>query len=195
MVGLKTNNILDKIVFRQDIPNYDTYNITVANYHTYLANDIVAHNIAVKPTTMRTGGFVGKFSDANSIMSGDTGLYVPSTRYTGEWGNEGKLAILHEKELVLNREDTANMLQMVKMTRDISQRINLQTALTKMTQATLDYGTSISSISNKSYADNGVNQQIHIDANFPNVSVKAEIEAAFDELALRATQYVNQYNY
>jgi hypothetical protein len=26
--------------------------------------------------------------------------------YTGSWGSEGKLAILHEKELVLSSEDT-----------------------------------------------------------------------------------------
>jgi len=31
--------------------------------------------------------------------------------YTGSWGNEGKLALLHEKELVLNADDTKNFLQ------------------------------------------------------------------------------------
>jgi hypothetical protein len=30
--------------------------------------------------------------------------------YTGEWGDSGKLAVLHEKELVLNKNDTANFL-------------------------------------------------------------------------------------
>ena len=39
--------------------------------------------------------------------------------YTGAWGPEGKLALLHEKELVLNKEDTENMLKMVSMVRDI----------------------------------------------------------------------------
>jgi hypothetical protein len=45
------------------------------------------------------------------IVKGATGMY------TGEWGSEGKLAILHEKELVLNKEDTANMLAAVGMIR------------------------------------------------------------------------------
>jgi hypothetical protein len=31
--------------------------------------------------------------------------------YTGEWGKSGKLAILHEKELVLNASDTENLLK------------------------------------------------------------------------------------
>jgi hypothetical protein len=30
--------------------------------------------------------------------------------YTGAWGATGRLAILHEKELVLNKQDTLNIL-------------------------------------------------------------------------------------
>jgi len=30
--------------------------------------------------------------------------------YTGEWGPEGKLALLHQKELILNKDDTSNFL-------------------------------------------------------------------------------------
>jgi hypothetical protein len=30
--------------------------------------------------------------------------------YTGEWGPEGRLAMLHQKEIVLNARDTENML-------------------------------------------------------------------------------------
>ena len=33
--------------------------------------------------------------------------------YTGSWGTAGKLALLHEKELVLNKEDTKNLLASV----------------------------------------------------------------------------------
>ena len=40
--------------------------------------------------------------------------------YTGEWGPEGKLAVLHEKELILNKDDTANMLKMIELTRNKS---------------------------------------------------------------------------
>lgn len=39
--------------------------------------------------------------------------------FTGYWnGNDGKLAMLHQKEIVLNPNDTKNLLDMVKMTRD-----------------------------------------------------------------------------
>jgi hypothetical protein len=33
--------------------------------------------------------------------------------YTGAWGSEGRLAMLHEKELVLNQDDTKNLLETV----------------------------------------------------------------------------------
>ena len=33
--------------------------------------------------------------------------------YTGDWSGEGRLAMLHQKELVLNKKDTANMLDAV----------------------------------------------------------------------------------
>ena len=34
--------------------------------------------------------------------------YIPfdTGGYTGQWGQEGKVAMLHEKELVLNKTDT-----------------------------------------------------------------------------------------
>jgi hypothetical protein len=37
--------------------------------------------------------------------------------YTGAWGNEGKIAVLHEKELVLNKDDTRNILRAVTIAR------------------------------------------------------------------------------
>jgi hypothetical protein len=46
--------------------------------------------------------------------------------YTGAWGSEGKLAMLHEKEIVLNKEDTSNMLKAVNILRDISGILNLK---------------------------------------------------------------------
>jgi hypothetical protein len=39
--------------------------------------------------------------------------------YTGAWGNSGKLAVLHEKELVLNKSDTENILSAVVATRQL----------------------------------------------------------------------------
>jgi hypothetical protein len=50
----------------------------------------------------------------DNIASGDTGMY------TGEWGDTGKLAVLHEKELVLNQTDTSNVLAAVSIIRDVA---------------------------------------------------------------------------
>jgi hypothetical protein len=44
--------------------------------------------------------------------------------YTGDWGPEGKLAILHEKELILNQNDTGNLLSAVSMIREIANVID-----------------------------------------------------------------------
>jgi hypothetical protein len=47
----------------------------------------------------------------NRLTSLDTG------GYTGSWGSEGKIAMLHEKELVLNADDTENLLNAVGIIR------------------------------------------------------------------------------
>jgi len=44
--------------------------------------------------------------------------------YTGSWGPEGKLAFLHQKELVLNADDTRNMLDAVSILRNVVSNIN-----------------------------------------------------------------------
>jgi hypothetical protein len=52
------------------------------------------------------------------IYSFDTG------GYTGEWGKDGRLAMLHEKEIVLNKADTKNLLASVEIVRSIVQSID-----------------------------------------------------------------------
>jgi hypothetical protein len=50
----------------------------------------------------------------SAIESYDTG------GYTGDWNStNGKMAMLHEKELVLNKADTANILSAVNTVRDM----------------------------------------------------------------------------
>ena len=45
--------------------------------------------------------------------------------YTGSWGSEGRLALLHQKELVLNKQDTENFLNAVNILRKITDNMNL----------------------------------------------------------------------
>jgi hypothetical protein len=55
--------------------------------------------------------------NGNVLKSFDTG------GYTGEWGPEGRLAMLHQKEIVLNAHDTENLLTAVSMIREISSQL------------------------------------------------------------------------
>lgn len=48
LVGINGNVTVDEIITREDIPDYNTYNISVKNNHNYVANGVVAHNAACK---------------------------------------------------------------------------------------------------------------------------------------------------
>lgn len=104
--------------------------------------------------------------------------------YTGEWGKEGKMAILHEKELVLNKDDTKNILQTVDITRNlISSLAELKNSFASSLTA-LFQTTQINPI----VPSNNLQQEVHIEAVFPNVSEKSEIEEAFNDLVNLASQ-------
>lgn len=106
--------------------------------------------------------------------------------YTGDWGStEGKLALLHEKELVLNQYDTSNMLQMIDMVRKIANTIDIN-ALSSM-------GANLQAISsNIGNETEKLEQEVHITAEFPGVSDRNEILAAFDNVINLASQYANR---
>lgn len=104
--------------------------------------------------------------------------------YTGEWGKEGKMAMLHEKELVLNKDDTKNILQTVDITRNlISSLAELKNSFASSLTA-LPQTTQINPIEQST----DLKQEVHIEAVFPNVSEKSEIEEAFNDLVNLASQ-------
>lgn len=106
--------------------------------------------------------------------------------YTGEWGSsDGKFAMLHQKELVLNETDTENMLSMIGMVRDISKMIDVN-AISSL----LSVGISAGHIKG---VDNGtLEQNVTIKAEFPNATDKHEILEAFDNVINLASQYANR---
>ena len=133
-----------------------------------------------KKKSFKTGGYTGNWS-----VSGKTGMY------TGSWSGpdieeNGKLAFLHQKELVLNADDTENMLSAVKLIRQISQTIDLQAAAYNATTS----GFSIGQLANSNQT---LQQEVTIHAEFPNATDHNEIEEAFNNLINKATQYVNRY--
>lgn len=103
--------------------------------------------------------------------------------YTGEWGQDGRLAVLHQKELVLNASDTANMLDIVNVVRDIVQQIDAQALYSRGRRFDLPR------IETRAET---LEQNVHIEANFPNATSHQEIEQAFDNLINLASQYANK---
>ena len=104
--------------------------------------------------------------------------------YTGDWGDDdGRLAVLHKKELVLNSQDTQNMLDMMKIAREVI-------AAAGPNALRLNSGRYQSDA-----ATNGqLEQNVHIEANFPNVESASEIEEAINNLVNLAAQRANYKN-
>lgn len=109
--------------------------------------------------------------------------------YTGTWNNKnGRLALLHQKEIVLNKQDTANFLQAVKLTRMFAQDLGkYKTGLVDKITAISNNNKMINT--NNSTQSQALRQDININATFPNVSSSSEIEKAFQQLSAKATQY------
>ena len=101
--------------------------------------------------------------------------------YTGQWiNNNGRLALLHQKELVLNEVDTKNLLDTISILKTIDTSLN-----TNLINKVQD-------ISNQLVKENSnsaiIEQQVHIEASFPNVNSKRQIEEAFNDLVNLAAQ-------
>lgn len=134
-----------------------------------------------KVTNIDTGfsGYVTNM-DKDKLVSLDTG------GYTGEWGAEGKMAMLHEKELILNADDTTNFLASLEVLREIVNTINLH-SMNAQLGGLLNSPNHINSNNTRT-----LEQQVTIEAHFPNASDRNEIEEAFGNLINLASQYANR---
>lgn len=143
-------------------------------------NEKAPYPIAVKSTDSAYG-----WLKKSQITGYDTG------GYTGDWDDEGgRLALLHKKELVLKDSDTENMLSAVKMVRGMGSLLDsINQSMQSRMSGLLSYLTiatnSLSSIPNNS---NPFEQNVHIDATFPNATNSKEIEDAFNNLINVASQ-------
>ena len=131
-------------------------------------------------TPLDTGGYTGRWQ---GMVYADTGLY------TGEWDGgsvrrNGRLAWLHQKELVLNAHDTENFLDAMNIVRQ------LDNLTSWMANGLGDLFTP------QVASENDVlEQNVHIDASFPNVTDHNEIEEAFGNLVNLASQYANRKSF
>lgn len=111
--------------------------------------------------------------------------------YTGEWGPRGRLAMLHEKELVLNSSDTQNILSAVSLVRDLAKAIGV--TVNSAAGASSSLAGSLARVAGVGSAgDNAVQQVVSIDANFPSVQSAREIEEALNNLVNDAIQYAHK---
>jgi hypothetical protein len=63
--------------------------------------------------------------------------------YTGEWGPEGRMAMLHQKEIVLNAHDTENFLTAIGIVRDISDQIEKNAIIMQYQNQLANYRASV----------------------------------------------------
>ena len=162
----------DDPVRRQRI--IDTYGEGVANRAQEIVNEYVYSGRAdelINPDSdvwgYDTGGYTGSWNDS-------TGFY-----------KNGKMALLHQKELVLNETDTQNLLNAVNIIRAMTEGLKSNALNSIMS----NFGTFNDS---NIKGNQDLEQNIHIDANFPNVKDASEIEQAILSLADQATQYIHK---
>lgn len=129
---------------------------------------------------------INKVAEGNSKFTDKTvsAIGFKTGGYTGTWGPEGKLAILHEKELILNQDDTQNILSTVSLIRELVSMIDAQAASASLFN--------LISTPSPSPNANTLEQKVEITAEFPNVNDRYEIEEAFNNLVNRASQYANK---
>lgn len=119
----------------------------------------------------------------NAARNGET--------YTGGLITTPQVRSLAEKgpELVLNTEDTKNILETVKTMRE--------TIRMKMSSAIANISKQTETPAEKAFGQQPVqtiDQNVSIDATFPNVSVASEIEEALNNLINQAVQYATRNN-
>lgn len=121
------------------------------------------------------------------IMGFDTG------GYTGDF-NDAKLAFVHQKELILNPEDTKNILSAVNAVRELDDTFfaNLEKAIDGNMLAAI---TLIAEKITSSFSPvlEPLEQNIHIDkVEFPNIISANGLEEAFTNLANDAAQWARR---
>ena len=117
--------------------------------------------------------------------------------YTGEWNNgdmNGRLAWLHQKELVLNSSDTANILDAVHTVRgitNIGESINesIMNGISQMVLSLMNLG-NYGKGYNLATAEGGQESVFNINANFPNANDVESIREAIMSLPNLASQYI-----
>jgi hypothetical protein len=97
---------------------YTEETIYIPTKESSLEETLEKENVIIKKAP-RNGGKSTWIQQMSMVQAFDTG------GYTGQWGPEGRLAMLHQKEIILNPSDTVNLLASVSLIRDITKQIDL----------------------------------------------------------------------
>lgn len=145
-----------------------------------------------RSTTLKSGSFL----DYSNSTSGRIKKYA-SGGYTGDWGSDGRLAVLHQKELVLNQEDTKNMLAAVQSIRELAPSMIAEmrarisgTAAASQSLFGSRYSGMRSAFDRKATE---LAQSVQINADFPGVRDAIEIKEALESLVQTSAQRINFY--
>lgn len=145
-----------------------------------------------RSTTLKSGSFL----DYSNSTSGRIMKYA-SGGYTGDWGSDGRLAVLHQKELVLNQEDTKNMLATVQSIRELAPSMIAEmrarisgTAAASQSLFGSRYSGMRSAFDRKATE---LAQSVQINADFPGVRDAIEIKEALESLVQTSAQRINFY--
>ena len=135
-----------------------------------------------------------------TTKNGNKGKSFATGGYTGEWSNgdtEGRVAMLHQKELVLNKTDTENMLAAVQAIRDFSPELiaSIRAKLSAVSLASQSLiGSRLASGSpDFSKEPTELAQNVNINADFPGVRDAIEIKEALESLVQTSAQRINFY--
>ena len=112
--------------------------------------------------------------------------------YTGDWsGDGGRLAFLHKKELILNEQDTKNILKAVDVVRQIDGIMSsiMGNAFDRVNNQVRGLNSMSFPVGGPTSSEAAVAQHIEINADFPGVEKASEIISAFENLTNMATQY------
>lgn len=145
-----------------------------------------------RSTTLKSGSFL----DYSNSTSGRIMKYATGG-YTGDWGSDGRLAVLHQKELVLNQEDTKNMLAAVQSLRELAPSMIAEmrarisgTAAASQSLFGSRYSGTRSAFDRKATE---LAQSVQINADFPGVRDAIEIKEALESLVQTSAQRINFY--
>ena len=145
-------------------------------------------------------------SDNLGPYFGGTTLYIPEKYlqgfdtggYTGEWVNgsahdNGRLALLHQKEIVLNESDTSNLVKSIGMLRDMSGLLkSLDNSRNELFSRFMIAESRFTASAAPKDEKATVQQNVTINADFPNANNAIEIERALNNVMSTAWQQVGE---